>query len=84
MLPSREGSHLSHEASAPPREGPPPARGGPVPSRQGFPISRELTESRARALVGDAVYERLFAQGLAMDPGAAVARIRDTRGFDHL
>ncbi|MEU7986156.1 AAA family ATPase [Streptosporangium canum] len=84
VLPSREGSHLSHEVSPSPREGSPSSRGGPVPSRQGFLISRELTESRARALVGDAVYERLFARGLAMDPGAAVARIRDIRGFDHL
>ncbi|MDP9863085.1 MULTISPECIES: ATP-binding protein [Streptosporangium] len=49
-------------------------------SREGAAASRERTERRARALVGDAVYDRLFARGLVMDPGVAVARIRDAGG----
>ncbi|MFF5212926.1 ATP-binding protein [Streptosporangium sp. NPDC000396] len=56
--------------------------GLPPSGSRGFVAPRERTESEARALVGDAVYEGAFAQGMIMDPDAAVTRVRDT-GFDH-
>ncbi|WP_433251389.1 ATP-binding protein [Streptosporangium sp. CA-135522] len=52
------------------------------PRAEGLAASRERTEEQARALAGDAVYDRLFHRGLVMDPGEAVARIRDAGGFD--
>ncbi|GHE31042.1 hypothetical protein GCM10017673_37320 [Streptosporangium violaceochromogenes] len=56
----------------------------PEPGLCPFAVPREWTERQARALAGDAVYERAFAQGTTLELDAIVARARGSAGLDHL